>query len=87
MGYAVARNRGWAKEEVPFVVRRLQPHNEGKDVVRTFAARMKHVEGPDGGRWRGYEDDEEVRQRAQAFADELNRGGAARERSLRGPEG
>lgn len=64
---------------MPYVVHRFEARNEREDVVRSFTARQ--VRG-NPFVMRRLEYDHEVRARAQAFCDQLNAGGVARERAL-----
>ena len=77
MSYYVG-NAEPCKGGVRYIVKRYQPYQEVDDVVASFETRREC--GAYSWQW---EQDWSVRDRAQAFADLLNAGGARAERALR----
>ena len=80
MSWYVTRNAGGGSEEARYVVRRLPEREEAEDALKSFRAQRLPPHGPWGPGWEG---DLQVRGRAQAFCDQLNTGGIAREQGLR----
>lgn len=84
MSWYVARNTGWASEETPYVIRRFKPYRNDDGIVKAF-----HAQPTEFRRFSGdpiMETGQQVRVRAQAFCDQLNARGIARERQLREAE-
>lgn len=78
MSYGVTK--GDRNSQGAYEVRGLAPHSDVQGIVKTFKAETTRFIPGTG---HVVETEDQVRARAQAFAQRVNAGGAARERALR----
>ena len=79
MSWYVAKSTPWGPTGDRYEVRRYAPYSEADGVLRRFTARRARRLPGTG---HVMERSDQVRDRAQAFCDRLNVGGADRERAL-----